>query len=126
MLQKDQALVGKYPPVANSWAYCALDLDNSSALTDLEKTRVDMTKMLEKPEVTLPFDEMLTSKVNSVMAQYGKETKMPEVPKVDSLPAELQSLYKDMMMKGVKSRLSKDLVYPTLPAERVANLKKLL
>ena len=118
-------MVSKYPPVASSWAYCALHLENSSALTEQEKTRVDMSKMIEKQESVLPFDQMVTSKVNSVLTQYGKETKMPDVPRIDSLPAELQSLYRDMMMKGVKSRLSKDLVYPTLPAERVANLQKL-
>lgn len=48
-----------------------------------------MSKMIEKQEITLPFDQMVTSKVNSVLTQYGKETKMPDVPRIDSLPAEL-------------------------------------
>jgi len=36
-LAQDQETLKLYRPVANSWAYCSLDLENSTAITEDEK-----------------------------------------------------------------------------------------
>lgn len=67
--------MGKIQPCPNSWAYCALDLENSRALTDREKQRLDAKKRLEKPDAPETREEHFNKKLITAFQDSNKFSK---------------------------------------------------
>jgi len=56
-LAADKTKFSAQLPIANSWAYQALDLEKSKNLTENEKKRVDPKYQLDKPKDPMPKPE---------------------------------------------------------------------
>ena len=100
----------KYTAYSNSWAYCALDLEHSTALTEDEQKFANPSYKNERMANFKPKDVYFHGKLrealvdSSLFASAAVDKAMKNV-EPDEIPQELQDAYYEMMRSAVKLRL---------------------
>lgn len=70
-MAQDQETLKKYQPVANSWAYCSLDLENSTANTEEEKKLNNQSYKNDRWENFKPKDVYFHGKLREALVDSG-------------------------------------------------------
>lgn len=99
-----------YQPVPNSWAYCSLDLEHSTVMTDDEQKFANPSYKNDRWTNSKPTDVYFHGKLREALVDSGLfasaaiDTAMKKV-EPQSIPCELRDAYFDMMRSAVKAKI---------------------
>lgn len=110
VLAEDQETLKKYQSVPNSWAYCSLDLEHSTAITEEEQKLTNQSYKNDRWSNSKPTDVYFHGKLRESLVDSGlfANTAIDNAMKKlepQSIPQELQAAYFDMLRSAVKARI---------------------
>ena len=119
ILAQDQAVLSKYQSAPNSWAYCSLDLEHSTVMTDDEQKFANPSYKNDRWANSKPTDVYFHGKLREALVDSGLfasaavDTAMKKVDP-NEIPQDVQDAYFDMMRSAVKLRVQVDPNYPSI------------
>jgi hypothetical protein len=71
ILEQDQEIMKKFQPVPNSWAYCSLDLEHSTVMTDDEQKFANPSYKNDRWTNSKPTDVYFHGKLREALVDSG-------------------------------------------------------